>query len=456
MSKRKLLLADDSITIQKVVNLTFADEGIEVTAVGDGNAAMEKFVELTPDLVMVDVNMPGFDGYRICEMIKQDDETKHIPVILLVGSFEPFDEEEARRVGADDYLTKPFQSIRQLVGKVTALLDAAGGKTDANKNAFVLPANESAGAFSAEAGEMFSHPTSNLNDAAPFDETDDDAIQPNQIGSLPVDETQKFSADFSSAESSQSSEQSFTADLETEEKDWSKTQPLDAAELAEIHSIDDAELNDTESSSGNVYEFADDASSKENSNNDSENSEQDISDEQQFAERDSADESAAAASGGRSYDEIDETDLLEIPFSADDEFYDFEDETIDEVKLTGDESEDAQTEPDETETSDAPISAEETSDTVQEIQPEVFAQSDETQPADETTGAASSSEYAPPEYAQPENSPPVNMSPELIDAIASKIVEKLSDTLVREIARETAARTADLIIQKTARDKLNT
>ncbi len=95
MPKRKLLLADDSITIQKVVNLTFADEGIEVITASDGDTAMKKFVEATPDLVMADVNMPGLDGYRICEMIKQDDETKQIPVILLVGSFEPFDEEEA-------------------------------------------------------------------------------------------------------------------------------------------------------------------------------------------------------------------------------------------------------------------------------------------------------------------------------------------------------------------------
>ncbi len=123
MSKRRLLLADDSVTIQKVVNLTFADEGIEVTTVGDGDTAMKRFVEATPDLVMVDVNMPGLDGYRICEMIKQDAETAHIPVILLVGSFEPFDEAEARRVGADDFMTKPFQSIRQLVNKVSELLN---------------------------------------------------------------------------------------------------------------------------------------------------------------------------------------------------------------------------------------------------------------------------------------------------------------------------------------------
>jgi CheY-like chemotaxis protein len=124
VSKQKLLLADDSVTIQKVVNLTFADEGIEVISVGDGDSAMEKILETSPDLIMVDVNMPGLNGYQICENLRNNPALSHTPVILLVGSFEPFDEEEAKRVGADDYLTKPFQSIRQLVQKVTTLLNA--------------------------------------------------------------------------------------------------------------------------------------------------------------------------------------------------------------------------------------------------------------------------------------------------------------------------------------------
>lgn len=188
MLKRKLLLADDSVTIQKVVNLTFADEDFEVITVSDGDAAMAKFVEFVPDLVLVDVNMPGADGYKICEMIKQDDETKHIPVILLVGSFEPFDEAEARRVGADDYLTKPFQSIRQLVGKVSALLDASaasneGGKIDRGKEIFAA-----ANSTNDDARRQF-------NDNA-GEETNDEIIQTNQIGSLPADEAQKFSNAF--------------------------------------------------------------------------------------------------------------------------------------------------------------------------------------------------------------------------------------------------------------------
>lgn len=122
MEKVKLLLADDSVAIRKVIELTFAEEGYDVTTVGDGNSAMEKFVEIAPDCVIADVNMPGMGGYQLCEMIKGDDSTRTIPVILVVGSFEAFDPGEASRVGADHYFTKPFQSLRDVVVKVGDLL----------------------------------------------------------------------------------------------------------------------------------------------------------------------------------------------------------------------------------------------------------------------------------------------------------------------------------------------
>ena len=83
---------------------------------------MQKIEELAPDIVMLDAHMPGLNGYEICERLKQSDRFRDTPVILLVGSFEPFDEDEAKRVGADDFLTKPFQSIRQLITKVNGLL----------------------------------------------------------------------------------------------------------------------------------------------------------------------------------------------------------------------------------------------------------------------------------------------------------------------------------------------
>jgi CheY-like chemotaxis protein len=130
VARRKLLLADDSITIQKVVNLTFADEGIDVTTVGDGDAALEKLSAESPDILLADVNMPGPNGYEICELLRSDEATRNIPVILLVGSFEPFDETEAARVGANAYLTKPFQSIKQLVAQVNDLIDAANPVQD--------------------------------------------------------------------------------------------------------------------------------------------------------------------------------------------------------------------------------------------------------------------------------------------------------------------------------------
>ena len=139
MPDRKLLLADDSVTIQKVINLTFADEGIEVMAVGDGDTAMERFYDFRPDIVLADVNMPGMNGYRICENLRQREDTANIPVILLVGSFESFDENEARRVGANDWMTKPFQSIRQLVSKVTNLLDHP---TDSNIEPLAVPTSD--------------------------------------------------------------------------------------------------------------------------------------------------------------------------------------------------------------------------------------------------------------------------------------------------------------------------
>jgi CheY-like chemotaxis protein len=122
LAGRKLLLADDSVTIQKVIELTFADEGVRVMAFSNGLDAIQNLEELAPDIVLADVFMPAKSGYEVCEYVKRNEKLKHIPVMLLVGSFEPFDEAEARRVGADDILTKPFQSIRRLIDRVGALV----------------------------------------------------------------------------------------------------------------------------------------------------------------------------------------------------------------------------------------------------------------------------------------------------------------------------------------------
>jgi len=134
----KLLLADDSPTTQKVVQLTFADEGIEVVVADDGDTAMELFNHHKPDVVLADINIPGLNGYEVCEAIRKHEGNGKTPVILLAGSFEPFNVEEARRVGASDYLTKPFSSIRRLVATVTALLDSVA-KEDTTVGETVQP-----------------------------------------------------------------------------------------------------------------------------------------------------------------------------------------------------------------------------------------------------------------------------------------------------------------------------
>lgn len=123
----KILLADDSITIQKVVNLTFSDEGIEVVTVGNGELAVRRLNEVQPDIVLADIYMPGKSGYEVCEYIKTNPQYSHIPVLLLVGAFEPFDPTEAVRVKADGHLTKPFES-RALVATVNRLIASSPKK----------------------------------------------------------------------------------------------------------------------------------------------------------------------------------------------------------------------------------------------------------------------------------------------------------------------------------------
>jgi CheY-like chemotaxis protein len=123
MSK-KILLADDSITIQKVIELTFSDEDFEVVTVGNGRLALEKLPDVKPDIVLCDIIMPETDGYEVCQRVKSDPETAHIPVLLLTGAFEPFDQERANRVGSDGFLAKPFEP-ETLITKVKDLLARA-------------------------------------------------------------------------------------------------------------------------------------------------------------------------------------------------------------------------------------------------------------------------------------------------------------------------------------------
>jgi CheY-like chemotaxis protein len=121
---KKILLADDSITIQKVVELTFSDGDYEVTAVNNGAKAVQKLAEMRPDIILSDIIMPEKNGYEVCEYVKSHPDFRNIPVVLLTGTFEPFDPDRAEKAGCDAVVTKPFES-QSLIHKVEELIASA-------------------------------------------------------------------------------------------------------------------------------------------------------------------------------------------------------------------------------------------------------------------------------------------------------------------------------------------
>jgi CheY-like chemotaxis protein len=142
-----LLLADDSITIQRVIELTFADEDIRVVAVSDGHEAIARIEETPPDIVLADVEMPGTDGYEVARHIRRTPKLAHIPVLLLTGAFEPVDQAKVADVGCQGVLTKPFepqlviQRVRELLAG-TAPQTASTGPDTSDRRTPALAGDE--------------------------------------------------------------------------------------------------------------------------------------------------------------------------------------------------------------------------------------------------------------------------------------------------------------------------
>src|SRR5688500_15598409 len=121
---KRILPADGSITIQKVVELTFGDGDYEVTAVNHGAKAITRPARVRRDIILSDIIMPEKNGYEVCEYVKSHPEYRNIPVVLLTGTFEPFDPDRAEKAGCDAVVTKPFES-QSLIHKVEELITAA-------------------------------------------------------------------------------------------------------------------------------------------------------------------------------------------------------------------------------------------------------------------------------------------------------------------------------------------
>ena len=108
------MLADDSVTAQNMGRKILADAGYEVITVNNGSAALKKISEQKPDVIVLDVYMPGYSGLEVCQRLKDAHETARIPVLLTVGKLEPFKPEESRRCGADGFIVKPFEASELL------------------------------------------------------------------------------------------------------------------------------------------------------------------------------------------------------------------------------------------------------------------------------------------------------------------------------------------------------
>jgi len=114
MVKNRILVVEDEESLLKLESILFTSKGYLVTGVRDGNSALEAIAESRPDLVVLDVMLPGLDGFQVCRAIKDNPETCSIPVVMLTAKKSSMDLERGRLAGADAYLTKPFKSVKVL------------------------------------------------------------------------------------------------------------------------------------------------------------------------------------------------------------------------------------------------------------------------------------------------------------------------------------------------------
>ena len=109
-----VLIADDEESVVELVRVTLADERVRVIAASDGVAALALADEIAPDLVLLDVNMPGFDGVEVCRRLRRDPRFAHTPIVMLTAATRPEDVRRGLEGGANEYLTKPFSPVRLL------------------------------------------------------------------------------------------------------------------------------------------------------------------------------------------------------------------------------------------------------------------------------------------------------------------------------------------------------
>ena len=132
MSNEKILVVDDDKNICELLRLYLVKEGYGVTIANDGTAALQEFDKLHPDLVLLDVMMPGIDGWEVCRKIRQNNQT---PIIMLTAKGETYDKVLGLELGADDYIVKPFET-KEVTARIKAVLRRCGSKDEENKGIY--------------------------------------------------------------------------------------------------------------------------------------------------------------------------------------------------------------------------------------------------------------------------------------------------------------------------------
>ncbi|GAA0176976.1 response regulator transcription factor [Clostridium sediminicola] len=117
----KILIVDDELNIQELIKFNLINQGYEVIVAGDGIEALKLVKAEKPDLILLDLMLPGIDGYDVCSQIRKNNSISSIPIIMLTAKGEEFDKIHGLELGADDYITKPF-SVKELLARVKAVL----------------------------------------------------------------------------------------------------------------------------------------------------------------------------------------------------------------------------------------------------------------------------------------------------------------------------------------------
>ncbi|WP_246559108.1 response regulator transcription factor [Citrifermentans pelophilum] len=126
VKRNRILIVEDEESLLKLESILLSSKGYKVVGVADGVAAIEEIFSNIPDLVILDVMLPGIDGFEVCRRIKEDPATSKIPVIMLTARKNTQDMDRGLQSGADAYITKPFKSA-QLIGTIERILSNAVG-----------------------------------------------------------------------------------------------------------------------------------------------------------------------------------------------------------------------------------------------------------------------------------------------------------------------------------------